>query len=280
MADSTISSLNSLFAEIYEDAIFVAREVNLMAGLVTNYTAQGMQDRNLGIYPTLSAQVVGEGVDFAAATEWTKTSQMSITPTIKQVQVILTDERISTDPDDARRDASREMGGALGTKIDEDLVALFSGLDTDKGTSGSSLSISRCAAAIAVLRNNKVPNPIYAVVHPYGWHDVWTELGQPTTSKAFLGETANQAMQDYFVSDFLNTQWFVDANIAVSGSDAVSAVLHREALALDTRTAPAMEVERDASKRAYEINMVARYGVAERRGTYGVALTHDATEPT
>jgi hypothetical protein len=281
MAVSTVSSLNGLFNAIFEDAIFVAREVNLMAGLVTNYTANTMANRRLGIYPKLNATEVTEGVDFTLATEWTKTDQMTITPTTKMVQVIITDERLMTDPDDARRDASTEMGAAIGTRIDTDLVGLFSGFSARKGAAGTTLTISNCAAAVAVLRNNNVPNPIWFVLHPYHWHDVWVELGQPAANQAFLGDTANEAMRSYYVGTFLNAQWFVDANISVNADDdAYSAVFHREALALDTRTPPTMEVERDASLRAWELNMIVRYGVAERRDNFGVGLIADATEPT
>lgn len=280
MTKSTISSMGSLYPSIYEDTLFVIREASLMPGLVTNYSATGMQVRYLGIYPQITAQAVSEGVDYANPTEWTKTQQMALTPSEAVAQVILTDERIATDPEDARQSAARELGLAIATKIDTDLTALFSGFSTNKGTSGSALSIARCAAAMAVLRSYSVPNPVYFVLHPYGWHDIWTELGQPTTNKAFLGETANQAMMDYFVSDFLNAQWFVSANVKESGTDGYSAVFHREALALDTRLAPRMEVERDASLRADEINVVAWYGVGERRDTFGVGLTHDVTEPS
>lgn len=280
---SKVSDLNSLFAEIYEDAVFVAREQSLMAGLVTNYEAEGMQDRNMGIYPTVTAQTKPEGVDFAAPTTWTKTAKMTVTPAVAFAQVILSDERINTDPDDARQDAAREMGGAIATKIDADLCALFDDMNenTDIGTANAALTIKKVAAAIAVLRNQKAPNPVYAVLHPFHWFALWVELGQPAATYQFLGDVANQAMRDYAVGAWIGAQWFTDANIATDGEgDAYSGVFHREALALDTREPMMMEVERDASKKAYELNASAAYGVAVRRAEFGVALIADATTPT
>lgn len=279
-AKSTVASMAGLFNKIYEDAMFVARDNNLMAQLVTPYSAQGYADRVLPIYPQLSAQEVAEGVDYSNATEWTKASEATFTPKEVMTQVILTDRRIQTDPDNARNDAAREMGGAIATRIDEDLVSEFANFDSDKGTAGSALTVKRCAAGLALLQNNKVRGTKYFVLHPYGWFDIWTELGQPATNQAFLGETANQAMRDYAVMQMLGAQWFTSANIAISSSNAVSGVFVREALALDTREAPSMEVERDASLRAYELNMHAGYATGVRRSEYGVALTHDATEPT
>jgi hypothetical protein len=281
MAISTVASLNSLFNTIFEDAIFVMREQNLMAGLVTNYSASGMQGRELGIYPQLSAQTVSEGVDYSNATEWDKTLQMTITPKEEMVQVVLTDQRLATDPDDARGDAAREMGGAIATKLDEDLVGLFSSFSTQKGTANNALTIANCGAAVAVLRAAKAPNPLYFVLHPYQWHDIWTLLGQPVANQAFLGDTANEAMRSYYVGNFQSATWFVNSNIDIdSNSDATGAVFHREALALDTRKAPMMEVERDASLRGWELNMTAWYGVAVRRNNFGVKIISDATEPT
>jgi hypothetical protein len=283
MATTKVSDLNSLFAEIYEDAIYVARERALMPSLVTNYVARGMQDRNLGIYPTITAQTKAEGVDYATPTTFTKTSKMAITPAVAMAQVILTDERINTDPDDAQRDAAQEMGNALATKIDTDLCDLFNDLTTNtgKGTANSSVTIKMAAAAIAVLRNAMAPNPLYAVLHPYHWFDLWVELGNPAATYDFLGETANQAMRDYAVGAWIGAQWFQDANIDVDADDdAYSGFFHREALALDTREAISAETERDASKKAWEINMSAAYGVGVRRAEWGVYLLGDATTPT
>lgn len=170
MTVSTVASLNSLFNTVFEDAIFVAREQNLMAGLVTNYTGTGMANRQLGIYPQLTAATRTEGVDYSSATEFTKTSQMTVTPSSKIVQTVMTDQRIATDPDDARADAAREMGSAIATKIDTDLVDLFTGFSASKGSANAALTIANMGAAIAKLRNNKAPNPLYAVLHPYQWH--------------------------------------------------------------------------------------------------------------
>jgi len=169
MAISKVSDLNSLFNTIFEDALFVAREQNLMANLVTKYSAKGWMDRKVSIYPTVSAQSVSEGVDFANPTTFDKTVLATLSPGEVMAQTILTDRRIDTDPDDARKDASTELGNAVSTKIDTDLVGLFSSFTTGKGSAGAALTIAKCAAAVSVLRKNMAMNPIYVVLHPYGY---------------------------------------------------------------------------------------------------------------
>jgi hypothetical protein len=281
--DTKLSSISGFYNPILEDALFVARDNTLMAQLVTPYSGQGFMTRKLSIYPQLSAVTKPEGDDFANATEFTKTSQATLTPGVIMVQVVITDEEMATDPENTAQNAAIEMGNAIATKIDTDLVGLFSSFSAGKGSANSALALSNCAAAIAVLRNNKVPmSQTQFVVHPYHWHDIWLELGKPTTN--FVApEVANQALRDYFMADanVAGARWYTSANISVDGSDdAVSAVFNRGAIALDTRQQPELEPERDASKKATELNMSAGYAFGIRRNSFGVKITADATEPT
>ncbi len=283
MALSTVSSVTSaLINNILTDSIFVAEQMALMPMLVTQYNSTGMAARKMGIYPQATAQEVAEGVDYANATELTKTTTMTLTPKKAKVQFILTDERVETDPEDARADAARVMGDALARKIDKDHLELFASFTNGKGTANTTLTIANCAAAVAVLRNNNAPNPLFGVLHAYQWQDIWAQLGSPSANQAFLGNVANQALEGWFVNNsFLNINWYIDANIvADSNDDAIGAVFHREALALDTRKAPSLEPERDASRDAWELNLSTWYAVGIRRNSFGVKITSDVTEPT
>lgn len=169
MTLSKISSVTStLLLDIIEDALFVLRENTIMAGLVTNYTGQGMSTRRVPIRNAASSTEVAEGVDFTNATESTKTQQAEFTPHTEMVQYILTDERMATDPENERAAAAREMGAALAEAVDVDLLTLFSGFSVDKGAgAGNTATIADIAAAISVLRNRKVKESINSVLHPY-----------------------------------------------------------------------------------------------------------------
>src|SRR5687767_14150678 len=133
MAISKLSDLNSLFNLILEDALFVAREQNLMVNLVHNYSAKGWLARKISSYPQIDAQSVGEGVDYANPTTFDKTVLATLTPGEVIAQSILTDIRIDTDPDDAKRDNAMELGNAVATKVDTDLVGAFTSFTTGKG---------------------------------------------------------------------------------------------------------------------------------------------------
>lgn len=282
MAITTYSDISSYIATIYERALFVARENNLMTGLVRSFSAQGWMARTFSIRPALTAASVSDGADYSNPTPFGKSTLATLTPGEVISQVILTDQNVESDPDGARDDAAMEMGNAIATKIDTDLVSTFSSFTKDMGPgAGNSATLTDFAAAVAVLRNNKVPAPINAVLHPYHWHDIWIQLGQPAGTYAFLGDLANQAMRDYAVNSMLGVRWFVNANIAIDGSDdAISGIFSQGAIGFDSRRAPRLEPERDASLRAWELNMTAGYGYGVIRNTFGVKYTADATEPT
>lgn len=282
MGITKYSDISSYISAIYERALFVARENNLMVGLVRTFSAQGWMARTLSIRPTLTASSVSDGADYSSPTPFGKSTLATLTPGEVITQVILTDQNVESDPDGARDDAALEMGNAIATKIDTDLVGTFSSFTTDKGPgAGNAATLTDFAAAVAVLRNNKVPSPINAVLHPYHWHDIWIQLGQPAGTYAFLGDTANQAMRDYAVNSMLGVRWFVNANITVDANDdAISGMFSQGAIGFDSRRAPRLEPERDASLRAWELNMTAGYGFGVIRNAFGVKYTADATEPS
>ena len=284
MAVTTTSDLNSLFNTIYERAQFVAREMNLMTGLVRNVGSTGWMTRNISTRPTITAVTVTETQDFDAPTTFGKTSVNTITPQEIMAQVVLTDRDMETDPDGARDDAVRELGAAIATKIDADLCVLFDSFTTDKGDgAGTAATIANFAAAGAYLRAQHAAQygQINAVLHPYHWHDLWTELGQPAATYTNLQDLTTQALRDYYVASLVGIRVFVSSNMGtISGDDAVSGIFVPDALVLDTRRPMRMETERDASARAWELNVNAGYGVGIARQAFGVGFTADATEPS
>jgi hypothetical protein len=73
---------------------------------------------------------------------------------------------------------------------------------------------------------------------------------------------------------------FESANLTPDGGDDVTAgIFSPMALALDVRRAPRIEPERDASRRATELNLSAVYAHGVWRPKFGVKLISDATVP-
>lgn len=281
MAITTTTALGGLFNSIYERALFAAREMNIMTSLVTNYSARGWMARNISTRPTIAAESVNEGVDYANPTTFGKSTLGTLTPGEIIAQVVLTDRDIETDPDSARDDAVTELSGAVATKIDQDLTSVFASFGTDVGPgAGQAATIAKMAVAVSQLRNAKAPMPIYVVIHPYQWHDIWVLLGQPAGTYTLLGDVANQALRDFYVGTWLNVQWFTSANVVPSGTDATGGIFNPGAIAFDTRKPPTLEWERDASLRAWEANFSAGYAYGVRRDAFGLGYTSDVTTPS
>lgn len=284
MAITTTADLNGLYNEIYERAIFVLRESNLMVQLVSNYSANNFYTRNMTTRGQFSVETVTEGVDYANAQSFGKTLVGTLTPQERMIQAVITDIEIMNDPDNTVADASQEMGAGMAAKVDTDLLGVFASFSTDIGSAGSSATISKIAAGISVLQTRQAlqDGVINVVLHPYAWHDIWVLLGQPVVSQSFLGDLANQALKDYFVGSWLNARWFTSANISVDANDdAVNGIFTQSSIAFDSRISPYIETERDSSLRATEFNMVSAYGVGlGKRPLFGVKYTTDCSVPS
>ena len=170
----------------------------------------------------------------------------------------------------------------MATKIETDLLGNFSSFTgVTIGTAGSANSWSYFFAMETILRAQKAPYPYFYVCHPYQCYPLSKAASVAGTrtnaSNNFLDEL-RQSM--FFVHQVGGVFIYTSANISIDGSgDAVSGMFSRDALALDVRTAPYIEPERNASRRGWELNMSSTYGHGVWRPTFGVKGTFDATAP-
>ena len=70
---------------------------------------------------------------------------------------------------------------------------------------------------------------------------------------------------------------FYSTNLPTSGTDAYSAIFNPNAMAFDLRRDFRLEPERDASKRAWELNASMLYAHGVWRPLWGVQYIHDAS---
>lgn len=284
MTVSKVSDLNSLYNLIYNAALMTLREENIMVsnGLVTYYEGEGYADRKVPAYSSATVAVKPEGVDYTGSTVFSKSNLATLTPAVHMAQFLLTDEMVKTESVDNIVDkATTELAASIAEDVDENLVDTFTSFTTGVGSANSSLTLGIVGAAIARLRQAKVRGMTTVCLHPYGWHDIWTALGQPPATYSFLGETATEALRRYFVSNLQGATWITNANIDVDSSDdAIGLVFGKEALAFDLREAYALETERDASRKAVEYNASMGYAYGMLRDAAGIKVTHDATAPT
>ena len=275
MAATTSATLDDLFANIIAQARFTAEEQSLMMGLVTQYNIANEAGKTVQIpkYPAIAATDLTEGTDMSSTT----VSTSSVTVTVGEVgaQVVLTD-MAAFGAGNPAVELGTVLGNAIATKMDKDLIGLFSGFSSSIGAAGAELSVADLFKAQATLRAAKVTGNIVAVVHPFQAYSIKSNLTS-TFANPNGGDAQNAAMVNGYVGTIAGIDVYESANLTVDGSgDAVAAVFAPEALAIAVKRDFGIESQRDASLRAFELNATAAYGVAELDDSFGVKLLGDA----
>src|SRR5688572_3797367 len=256
------SDISSFINTIFEASVLVARDNNVMTGLVRVFNDRtGVASRKNSQYGGLSVNSLTETDDLTGQA-FTPAVISTLTPAEAGGQYFLTDLRVESDPFGVRNDAAQDMGLAMATKIEQDLIGNFSSFTGGTvGTAGSVITWSYLMAMEAVLKANKAPYPYFTVMHPYQWFNLAKAASvaspQATNIAPSLAETVNSA---FFVRQVGNVSIFISSNFTIDGeADTNIGMWSRDAIALDVRRAPRIEPERDASRRGTELNLSTVY---------------------
>lgn len=275
MAGTTSATLDDLFVNIVAQARFTAEEQSLMLGLVTQYNIAGQAGKTVQVpkYPAITAADLTEGT----APSDTDVSTSSVTVTCAEVgnSVLLTD-LAAMGAGNPAEELGTVLGNAIATKIDSDLIALFSGFSTGFGAAAAEITVADLFKAAATLRANKVTGSMAAVVHPYQAYQLKAGLTN-TFSNPNGGDLQNEAMRNGYVGSIAGIDVYESANVSIDGNDdAVAGVFAPEALAIAIKRDFNLETQRNATRRGTEMVATAIYGVAELDDSFGVKITADA----
>ena len=275
MAATTSTTLDDLFVNIIAQARYTAEEQSLMMGLVTQYNIGSEAGKTIQVpkYPSLNAVDLTEGSDLSSTT--VSTSSVSVTVGEVGAQVLLTD-MATYGAGNPALELGTVLGNAIATKMDQDLLALFSGFTAAFGAAGQEITVADLFKAAATLRAAKVTGVINAVVHPYQAYALKANLTN-TFANPNGGDSQNEAMRNGYVGTIAGINVYESANIAIDGSgDSIGAVFAPEAIAIAIKKDFGIETQRDASLRAFELNATATYGVGELDDSFGVKMTFDS----
>ena len=276
------TDISAFINSVFEAAILVARDNNVMTGLVRTFNDRtGLALRKNQQYGGATMNSIAETDDLVGQA-FTPSALSTLTPSEVGAQYFLTDTRVESDPFSVRNDAATDLGMAMATKIETDLLGVFSSFTGGTvGAAGTTLTWGHVFAMESILRKQMAPAPYFLVLHPYQWHPLAkaaTVAGASQTIAPSIAEAVNQA---FWVRTVANVNIFVSSNLTVDASDdAVCGMFSRDALALDMRRAPRLEPDRDPSRRGWELNMSAVYAKGVWRPTFGVKGTFDAATPT
>lgn len=278
MPYNTEANIASFVNTVWEDAILVARDNNVMSGLVTGFgDLTGLAVRTNAAYGTAVFNQIAETDDLSSQS-FTPSADKTLTPYEYGAQFFITDSRIETDIYAVRQDAAQELGAAYGQKIDQNLAGLFSSLTAGTvGAAGSNMTWANFFAAITLMRRAIAPRPWVAVITPEQWHCLGTAIapGVTVTNSPMLQD---EFIRQFFVGNVSGVDIYTTANIA-AGTSVYGGLFSRNALALDMRRPFRLEPERDASRRGLELNASSVYAYGVWRPQYGVAINTAGTAP-
>lgn len=278
-------NISGYFQDIYEDALLVTRENNVMTRLVYIPPGNSNEDesRKLSRFTGATINDIGDRDDMVSQA-FTPSVVATLTPSMKGAQYFITDKRRASSPFEERNNASTDLGEALATKIETDLLGDFTSFTGGTvGGAGSANSWGYFYAMETRLRAQKAPYPYVYVCHPYQWHVLAKAASVGSTSATNASpDLMNAVNSNFFVTRIGNIYVFTTANITIdSESDAVCGMFSRSALAMDIRRAPRLEPQRDASRGGggWEINLTTNYAHGVWRSEWGIQGTFDATAP-
>jgi len=278
MPFNTEADISGFVNTVWEDAILVARDNNVMSGLVQGFgDLQGLAVRTNAAYGTAVFNQIAETDDLSSQS-FTPSTDQTLTPYEYGAQFFVTDSRMETDIYAVRQDASMELGAAYGQSIDKYLSGLFSSLTAGTvGTAGSDLTWANFFAAITVMRRAIAPRPWVCVLTPEQWHCLGTAIA-PGATVTNSPNIQNEFTRQFFVGNVSGVDIYTTANIT-NGTSVFGGMFSRNALALDMRRPFRLEPERDASRRGLELNASSVYAYGTWRPQYGVAINTAGTTP-
>lgn len=236
--NSTLTDISSLVASIYEGTLFTLHNQARLLPTVRLYNdASGYNPRVLGEYTEANVRTVAEGED-VTPTAFNKSTLATVTPMLRADNYLVTDARMTSDPDNVMRDAANQLGNAFADNIDTDIVGLFASLTGGTvGTAGNPLTWAMISNASAILSARKASGRIFCVLHPYQFADL---VSSATTTGHAIASTVNSFNEldgVYFMSGVVaNTTFVVTPAITIdANADATGAMYASDALALDMR---------------------------------------------
>ena len=161
------SDISAFVNTVFEAAILVARDQNVMRPLVRNFNDRtGLALRQNQQYGGATMNQIAETDDLVGQA-FTPAAIGTLTPVEFGAQYMLTDSRMESDPFSVKADAAMDLGQAAATKVETNLVGLFSSFTGGTvGTAGSAITWGHVFAAEAQLKAKFAPYPYMLVLHP------------------------------------------------------------------------------------------------------------------
>lgn len=225
-----------------------------------------------------TAAAVAEGTETAN----TALTSASVTLTSSEIgiQATITDVLELSDIPAAHGARLKQLGRAIGDKLDVDICALFSGFSTAVGATTVNISLSVLLDAIYNLEVNDAAGlgSLVGVLHPRQTADIRTEL-EADAASIYVGTGHPMKAQAGYFGSWFGIDIFQSTNVptANAAADRAGGIFVRDyALGMAQKWAAKVETMRWAPIRGWVLVATAMYGVGEIEDSAGVDVTTDA----
>ncbi len=229
-------------------------------------------------WPLLSATDLTEGTDVSNTA--VNTTSTTVTADEAGIMITVTDMLLNSAGIGGLEPYATELGKALASKIDSDLLSEVSDFTNSVGATGVALSEANFLEAIYTLENGNAKGPFACVLHPVQIRNLRDEL-KTTTGAIWSGASAPAEDLGAFASLY-GVDVYRSTNCASVNTDAdrqgvMMPAGAQSGLAYVLKTGARTEFQRDASLRATEIVVTAVYGdeCVNTEASGGVAIITD-----
>lgn len=279
MATYNDVSLAAIISDEVKDALMA---VVVTPALLDFYDLAGQESKAVKIPKAdkFTAAAVAEGVELGN----TALTSASVTLTASEIGIMatITDVLELSDIPAAHAARLRQLGRAMGDKLDVDICALFSGFSTAVGATTVDVTLANLLDAIYNLEVNDAASlgSVVGVFHPRQSADIRTEL-EADAASIYTNESMskiNKAMAGYF-GNWFGIDIFQSTNVptANAAADRAGGIFIRNyALGIAQKWAAKVEPMRWPPIRGWVLVASAMYGVGEIEDSAGIDVTTDA----
>ena len=245
--------------------------------------AKGEKSYYVPKFGTITVEGLTDGVDMANSQTLTITGTTHTTNEAG-AKVIVTKKLRNQFTTDVATAAGKVIGNAMGKKMDQDGLTLYSGIDSGLSNANTAFGLGYAAAAVTQLigQAEPAPMPMAFVLHPYTLNTIVDAIATPVTSH-MPGDYQKAVLENHFagIIKMNGVPVFHDSNISIDSSDdAYGALYSKAAFIYVVGWEPDTWMVYDDSLRGWEIGIVADYAMVEEDGLYGRYLLFDCTSPT
>lgn len=283
---STTTAYNdTVYSAIIADLVLDALMATVVTpGLLRHFDLRNQASKSVDVPKAdkFTAAAVAEGTELAN----TALTTSKVTGTAGEVGIMatVTDVLEVSDIPAAHGARLKQLGRAMGDKLDVDICALFSGFSSSVGSTTVDLAVTDLLSAIYTLEAADAPKPYVGVLHPVQINDIRLALesnaNAPFSSEGIragtneLGPAGNGSAGSWFGLDFYFSTNVPTANAA---ADRAGGIFSRNyALGMVEKWANKMVPMYWPPIRGWVLVSTANYGVFEIEDSAGVGVVTDA----